>query len=496
MARDLSPVDITFGDDAANIIKSRFGVMTIYICPETGDDGNDGSELKSLRTLFQAMVITKSSQGDFLVRITKDGQQDGTTAALEEAKKVQIELDTTSHKRVCIKGWVHRMRQQGESLMFFVLRDGTGFLQAIPTDKLVSFLLHCFRVKFEVLASDALLLFFNYLGTESTVEVYSVIKEIPKGKEALNEHELVTDFWRVIGRAPPGGIDNVLNEEASVDKVLGNRHLVIRGENASALMHLRAATTRAVEGGSTLFGLNYFGESAYLTQSSQLYLETCIPALGDVFCIAQSYRTEKSRTRRHLADYAHVEAECSFITLDDLMTKIEELVCDTIDRLLANEEARKLLKHVNPKFEPPKQKFEPFVRMKYKEAIKWLQEHKVQNEFGNSFNYDDDIAEATERFMTDTINKRDVQDNSLTNLLILCLALVKLLMAFDDLSKAFESVKLIRNHTTGLDQRLYDTCPHGGLDGLGLERFICWLTNTYHIRNVCLYPRFVDRCAP
>lgn len=560
--------------DFESLIKGfRIVLGEIYTSDKRGsDETGDGSESKPFKTIIQAMrhagkepfptiyVDSKDEKSTSafevaaksqLKKIQKMWVRESNKSAekskkeeddaknretnLEEARKIKIAQDPSwpaakkvrtdeGEKnrgiRVKINGWVHRLRRQGKGLMFITLRDGYGFLQCVLTNQLCQ-------------TYEAVM-----LSTESSVTLYGTLKEVPEGKTAPGGHEMHVDFWELVGLAPAGGADNLLNEDAHPDVQLDNRHMMIRGENTSKILKMRSAVMQAfrshyfdrgytevtpptlvqtqVEGGSTLFKFDYFGEEAYLTQSSQLYLETCVPSLGDVFCIAQSYRAEQSRTRRHLAEYSHVEAERAFISFDDLLDTLEDLVCDVVDRVLKSPFAQ-IVKDLNPDFKAPKR---PFRRMDYAEAIEWLKANNVTKDDGSFYEFGEDIPEAPERKMTDAINEpimlcrfpagikafymsRCPENELLTESVDVLLPGVGEIVGGS--MREHDNEKLLAAYgKEGIDaapyywytdQRVFGTTPHGGY-GLGLERFLCWLLNRYHIREVCLYPRFLERCKP
>ncbi|KAK6463355.1 YHR019Cp-like protein [Scheffersomyces coipomensis] len=272
-----------------------------------------------------------------------------------------------------------------------------------------------------------------------------------------------------------------------------------------------------VEGGSTLFKMDYYGEEAYLTQSSQLYLETCLPALGDVFCVQESFRAEKSHTRRHLSEYTHIESELAFIEFDDLLSHLERLITKTVQYVLEDPIAGPLIKQLNPDFQPPQM---PFKRMEYIHALDWLNEHGIPNEDGEPFKFGDDIAEAAERKMTDTIGvpillirfpveiksfymQKCADDPRVTESVDVLMPNVGEITGgsmrtwdYEELIAGLKREKLdLDSYYWFTDQRKYGTCPHGGY-GLGTERILAWLCDRFTVRDCSLYPRFTGRCKP
>lgn len=252
---------------------------TIYV--DAKSDGNTG-EIYEPASKSQLKKIQKIWVRDFHKNNEKSKREDEDAKKreqnLEDAKKIKLVQDSSLPEakrikisdgegnrgsRVRIYGWVHRLRRQGKGLMFITLRDGTGFLQCVLSDILCQ-------------TFDAIV-----LSTESSVQLFGTLNTVPKGKVAPGGHELSVDYWELIGLAPPGGADAILNEEAHPDVQLDNRHIMIRGENTSKILKMRSVVMQAfrshyfdngytevtpptlvqtqVEGGSTLFKLNYFG---------------------------------------------------------------------------------------------------------------------------------------------------------------------------------------------------------------------------------------------
>lgn len=423
-------------------------------------------------------------------------------------------------QQVTLRGWVARLRTHG-GITFFDLRDaGSGTIQCVVSEK--THLKANPKAKgLAKLAMDVESTDISYLNVESSVIVTGIISAYKRG------YEVHADQVEIVSSAL-GCVDQVVNYESSEELKADQRHLMLRMDGPTQLMKIRAQVLEALrahykdyvevtpptlvqtacEGGSDLFGFDFFGEKAYLTQSSQLYLETAIAALGDVFCIMPSYRAEKSRTRRHLAEYTHVEAEMPWITFDELLERMEHLIVDVSMRV-----GKKKLDR-------------PFYRMDYKDAVAFCHAHNITklDETGQPtdehYQLGDDLPESAERAILEIIDAplflcrfpaslkafymaRDPQDPTLTLSADLLLPGVGEVIGgsiriddYQELMDAFAREGIDpAPYYWYTDQRKFGSVPHGGY-GLGFERLLMFLTGQPHIRNVCMYPRYRNRCTP
>lgn len=412
------------------------------------------------------------------------------------------------NESVSVRGWIYRKRESKQTI-FLLLRDSTGVIQC--------------TVKADSPAwSDA-----EKLTIESSLSLEGTVKQ---DKRAPSGFEISVEKLSVIGLAEIFPISKDKSEEFLRDI----RHLWLRSRKMNLVMKVRGRVlefareffksqgfvevsppmfiSAAVEGGSTLFGLKYFDQNLYLTQSSQLYLEILIYSLERVYCIAPSFRAEKSRTIRHLTEYWHMEAEWPFADMSDLMRFEEELMSHICKRTA--EDCSKEFAELNADLSKVASVKTPFPKMTYAEAIKKLDAKGSKAKWGDDLGYEDEKTLADELgkpfFIHDypTVIKafycktyREKPDVAMsTDLLVPRIGEISTGGVREDDKEAL--IKRIRDmgmdekdYDWYLDLRRYGTVPHVGF-GMGVERLLTWMLDLENIIDSIPFPRTMRRFYP
>jgi asparaginyl-tRNA synthetase len=287
------------------------------------------------------------------------------------------ELAGRAGQNATLRGWLAGSRSGGK-LVFLLVRDGSGLCQCVADASAPA--------AFE--AARALTL-------ECSLEVTGLVRADPR---APGGFELAVTNLRTIGTSP----DYPITRKAhGIDFLLNHRHLWLRSRRPTAILKVRHTLIRAIrdffdsrgftlvdtpilirgaaEGAATLFPVDAFGERAFLTQTGQLHLECACMALGKVYCFGPTFRAEKSKTRRHLAEFWMVEPEVAFAELDEVVALAEALVCHAVGAVLAERRSELDLLERDPA--PLEKVRPPFPRLTYTQAVDWLRAPDTQARF-------------------------------------------------------------------------------------------------------------------
>jgi asparaginyl-tRNA synthetase len=415
---------------------------------------------------------------------------------------------------VQLQGWLYNKRSKGK-LHFLLIRDGSGVIQAV---------MFAGDVDAETFEQA------DHLGQESSVRVFGTVRADAR---APGGYELSATGLEVIQNAHEYPITP---KEHGVDFLMTNRHLWLRSSRQHAILRIRATIEReirafldndgftlvdspiltgnAAEGTSTLFSTPYFEETAYLSQSGQLYAEAAALAFGKVYCFGPTFRAEKSKTRRHLTEFWMVEPEMAFFELDDSLDLQERLVSHIVQAVLAKhgDELRGTLERDTSKLEKVEP---PFPRLSYEEALDRLKAAGEDLPWGEDFGggHETILAEQFEkpffvhRFPTITKAFYMKPDPARPDL-ALCADLLapegygEIIggsQRIDDLALLEQRIDehgLSRETFSWyLDLRRYGSVPHSGF-GMGVERLVAWVCGLHHVRETIPFARTIDRLYP
>ncbi len=423
------------------------------------------------------------------------------------------EVAAHAEQVVSVRGWLAGRRSSGK-LLFLQVRDGTGTMQCTA-----------FRPSLPP-------------------EVFEQAKHLPQESSLV-----VTGKVNPDDRAP-GGYELQIEEIAFVSSaeeypitpkehgtafLLDRRHLWLRSSRQHAIMRTRASVVRACrsyfddrnftlidapiftpaacEGTTTLFGVDYFGDRVFLTQSGQLYMEAGAMAFGKVYCLGPTFRAEKSKTRRHLTEFWMIEPEVAYLDLAGDMDLAEDFVVSVVARVL--EERREELELLGRDIGALESVQKPFPRITYGEAVETLRSMGHEHEWGDDFGAEDETVLASRYDRPVMVHrypgaakafymKNDPEDPKLA----LCVDVLapegygEIIgggQREDDLDVLRAKIEEHGLPTDPfewyLDLRRYGSVPHAGF-GMGIERMVAWLCGIHHVRETIPFPRMLERTTP
>lgn len=414
---------------------------------------------------------------------------------------------------VTLNGWVYNVRSIGK-IWFLILRDGTGMLQCVVVKS---------EVDEETFKKEEL------LTQESSVIVTGIVRLEKRAVGGVELGVKSIEIYQIAEEYP------ITPKEHGTAFLMDNRHLWIRSKKQHAILKVRhqivkasrdffdnndfvlfdapMLTANAAEETTSLFNVDYYGRTVYLSQTGQLYGEAGAMAFNRVYVFGPTFRAEKSKTRRHLTEFWMLEPEIAYCDIEENMEWAEKLIVYIVEQCLENsKEELNFLERDISKLEKIKA---PFPRLTYDEAAKLLKDNGVDFEYGSDFGGTDETVIA-EQFDKPVIIHRwpaDIKafymkrapDNEELALGMDVLApegygeIVGGGQREDDHDTL---VKRILKHDLPmtpfkwyLDLRIYGSVPHSGF-GLGIERTVAWICGIKHIRETIPFPRTITRLEP
>jgi nondiscriminating aspartyl-tRNA synthetase len=418
---------------------------------------------------------------------------------------------------VILAGWVQDIRVLGK-LAFAKLRDRDSDIQLV-----------FFPDKFKK---------FNDLKKITRESVVAVRGKIQESKLKAGGNEVIATELDVLSLAHTPLPIEFLGKgiETELSKRLDSRFLDLRNPKIAAIFRIREKAVVAIreffdqegfievhtpkisgagaEGGSTLFGFNYFGKTAYLNQSQQLYKQLMMACgFEKIFEIGSSFRAEKSHTMRHLTEFTQLDCEMSFIdSEEDVLDVQERLLKYILDYIGKN--CKKELALIDKELIKLKL---PLPRVSHEEAIKLIQKSGINLKQG------EDIGTTEEKALGEQVLKKYNSHAFFITKFPWKLDVCKFYWMrdgkygrgadFEFMGQELTSggqrehrydilVKQIiekglkpKSFKSYLEPFKYGMPPHGGF-GWGIDRLLSYMLDIENIREVVLFPRDPERIHP